>query len=100
VNNDSSSSSSSSSSSTHKQSDAGKQIISEEEISTANIKPRTYFQYLISLFGNAFVLIVYFLLNTVHELIPALAGYWLGKIGNTEKFKDISLWERIGIFFC
>ncbi|KAK2945606.1 Multidrug resistance-associated protein [Blattamonas nauphoetae] len=66
-------------------SDAGKQIITEEEMETGSVPWSFYFRYLGTLFPIP-LLILFFLLILVCEAFPLLQAMWLGVIPNPNMF--------------
>ncbi|KAK2941716.1 Multidrug resistance-associated protein [Blattamonas nauphoetae] len=79
-------------------SEAGKQIITEEEMKTGSVPWSYYFRYLGTLFPIP-LLLLFFLLVLACEAIPLLQGMWLGVIPNPNMFGgDKYYYWKIGVF--
>ncbi|KAK2954114.1 Multidrug resistance-associated protein [Blattamonas nauphoetae] len=78
-------------------SEAGKQIITEEEMETGSVSFSNYFRFLGTLFPLG-LLILFFVLIIICEAFPLLQAMWLGIVPNENMFSGVGYYWKIGVY--
>lgn len=77
--------------------EAAKKIMTTEEYSQKSVAWTTYGSYLLKLMPGI-LLVPYFLVTLVVEGSIGVSNYWLGVIGNSKSFSEITFWNKIYMY--